>query len=222
MDRLTPEPLPVHGFVLAGGKSSRMGRDKALVELGGRPMVAFAVSALRFFCAAVSIAGNRSDLEAFAPVVPETRVDVGPAAGIEAGLRTAVCDWTCFVPVDVPRVPAVLLRRWTNAVLARAAAGVRLSYLEAGRQKQPAFCALHTSCLAGLSRALDDGERRLEGIYARIAEEFGKHALWVAATENFRDRVGPEAELEEEECFANVNTPEDLSEISARIRSGLL
>ena len=81
--------LPVHGFVLAGGKSSRMGTDKALLEFCGRPLVEIAVEKLREFCAEVSIAGNRDDLSVFAPVAHETRVDCGPAAGIEAGLKAA-------------------------------------------------------------------------------------------------------------------------------------
>src|ERR1700761_8141432 len=105
---MTEGLLPVHGFVLAGGKSSRMGRDKALLTFRGRPMVEIAVEKLRGFCSAVSIAGNREDLSSFAPVVTETRVDCGPAAGIEAGLQACTELWAMFVPVDVPLVPGEL------------------------------------------------------------------------------------------------------------------
>ena len=89
-----------------------MGTDKALLELGGAPLVEIAVEKLRTFCEHVSVSGNREDLARFAEVVPETRTGEGPAAGIEAGLRAAREDWAMFVPVDVPLVPAELLRRW--------------------------------------------------------------------------------------------------------------
>ena len=118
--------LPVHGFVLVGGKSSRMGVDKALLPFAGRPMVEIAVAKLREFCADVSVAGNREDLAGSAPVVREDRVDVGPAAGIEAGLKAAGQEWVMFVPVDVPLVPGELLRRWAEAVMAK---GCVASYL---------------------------------------------------------------------------------------------
>ena len=78
---MSSEHLPVHGFVLAGGGSTRMGEDKALLRLGGRPMVAIAVETLRSLCENVSIAGNRPDLSGLAAVVLETRKGCGPAAG---------------------------------------------------------------------------------------------------------------------------------------------
>ena len=150
--------LPVHGFVLAGGKSSRMGEDKALLRFCGRPMVEIAVEKLRGFCAEVSIVGNREDLVEFAPVVREERVDVGPAAGIEAGLKASRQDWAMFVPVDVPLVPGELLRRWAEEALR---VGMSVSFLGVSG-KQPAFCLLQRRRLGAFAQALDSGERRLE------------------------------------------------------------
>jgi molybdopterin-guanine dinucleotide biosynthesis protein A len=137
MEEVVPVRLPVHGFVLAGGKSSRMGADKALLRFCGRPMVEIAVEKLRGFCAEVTIAGNRGDLAGFAPVVTETRVGVGPGAGIEAGLRVAKEAWAMFIPVDVPFVPEELLRRWAVEAMR---VDMTVSYLGVGR-KQPTFCS---------------------------------------------------------------------------------
>jgi molybdopterin-guanine dinucleotide biosynthesis protein A len=201
--------LPVHGFVLAGGKSSRMGEDKALLRFCGRPMVEIAVEKLRGFCAEVTIAGNREDLAGFAPVVRETRVDVGPAAGIEAGLGAASQPWAMFLPVDVPLVPEELLRRWAVAVLAMD--GVVASNLYYGRD-QPAFCMLRSACRQRFSEALDGGERRLRVLLERASEGF----QWVYDL----DEVHGNGVEERERWFANVNTPQELAEAEAWAREG--
>ncbi len=94
-----------------------MDADKALVELHGRPLVELAVEKLSSFCADVAISGNRDDLARFAPIVTETRLDAGPGAGVEAGLKSARYDWCLFIPVDVPLLPVELLRSWVVEVL---------------------------------------------------------------------------------------------------------
>ncbi len=195
--------LPVHGFVLAGGKSSRMGEDKALLQFCGRPMVEIAVEKLRGFCAVVTIAGNRNDLAEFAPVVEEARVEVGPAAGVEAGLEAAIEDWAMFVPVDVPLIPEELLRRWAEAVLARE--GIWVSFLRCGRD-QPAFCMVRAACRRRFSESIEGGERRL-GV---LLEKVGEGHLWVCELEG----------KEKERWFKNVNTPGDLAEAEAWAREG--
>jgi molybdopterin-guanine dinucleotide biosynthesis protein A len=206
------EKLPVHGFVLAGGKSSRMGEDKALLRFCGRPMVEIAVEKLRGFCAEVTIAGNREDLGEFAPVVRETRVDVGPAAGIEAGLRVASEEWALFMPVDVPLIPEALLRRWVEML--RPMEGIVASdlYYEGD---QPAFCMLRRECLGRFSEALDGGERRLRVLLRRASEGFE----WQFSIDMLYEADPPDRTISDW-WFTNVNTPEDLAEVEAWAREG--
>lgn len=208
-----PERLPIHGFVLAGGKSSRMGGDKALLRFCGRPMVEIAVEKLRGFCADVGIAGNRDDLAEFATVVRETRLDVGPAAGIEAGLLAATQPWVMFMPVDVPLMPAELLRRWGAAVIGMK--GILASHLYYGRD-QAAFCMLHCECRERLSLALESGERRLEPLLHRASEGFH----WVQNVEELFGESYPTAQIRNR-WFSNVNTPQDLVDAEVWATSGL-
>jgi molybdopterin-guanine dinucleotide biosynthesis protein A len=197
--------LPVHGFVLAGGKSSRMGEDKALLRFRGRPMVELAVEKLRGVCAEVGIAGNRADLAGFAPVVPETRVEVGPAAGVEAGLRAAALAWVMFVPVDVPLVPGELLRRWAVSVVGREGIAASLLHYE---RDQPVFCMLRRECLGRFSAALDGGERRL-GV---LLEQASEGRRWVC---DVGELCAGDGLVVGERWFWNVNTPEELAEAEA-------
>lgn len=217
MDRVEQALLPVHGFVLAGGQSSRMGQDKALLSLYGRPMVAFALETLRQICEYVSIAGNRPDLEPLADIALERRVATGPAAGLEAGLQASACEWALFVPVDVPMVPVGLLRSWAEAALKPMEKGVKLSYLRVGGRPQPTFCLLHRSCLPFVTETLDAGERKLEHLFARVAAMLGPGTLLVTDGEALVWE-GKKAGIDLRTCFANVNTPEDLARLTAQAK----
>jgi molybdopterin-guanine dinucleotide biosynthesis protein A len=204
-----PVPLPVHGFVLAGGKSSRMGADKALMPFCGRPMVEIAVEKLREFCVEVGIAGNRDDLGGYAAVVHETRFEAGPGAGVEAGLRAATQPWVLFIPVDVPLVPAELLRLWCEEALC---VNMTVSYLGV-QGKQPAFCLLKRERLAAFSELLNGGERRLEGLLNRAASA-DNYASWMYDERDlygYPDYRGPD-DATLVRWFSNVNTPEELVE----------
>lgn len=200
----------MHGFVLAGGKSSRMGQDKALLRFRGRPMVKIAVEKLRSFCTEVSIAGNRDDLSRFAPVVPETRLGTGPGAGIEAGLLGCAQPWALFIPVDVPLVPPALLRTWAAAVLESAGSGA--SYLLVQERAQPAFCMVRRSGLVLIQAALDSGERRLNALLESVQDESGVCGTlqWEAASALSDEGVDTADGDALARWFSNVNTPEDL------------
>lgn len=207
------EKLPVHGFVLAGGKSSRMGADKALLEFRGRPLVEIALEKLREFCMEVSIAGNRDDLGGFAPVVREERVDCGPAAGIEAGLKASQQEWAMFVPVDVPLVPGELLRRWAEDVIALGGNGMGASFLLSNAGREPAFCMVRRGCVAKVGAMIDSGLRRLDDVLLSIDGNEGDS--WVEARSLAKYAAHKPSELAVERWFLNVNTPEDLSVVEA-------
>jgi molybdopterin-guanine dinucleotide biosynthesis protein A len=204
--------LPVYGFVLAGGKSARMGEDKTLLQLGGQTLVEIAVEKLREFCAEVSIAGNRDDLSGYAPVVREERVDAGPGAGIEAGLKVCTQPWAMFVPVDVPLLPGEFLRLWCEEALR---VGMSVSFLGV-LGKQPAFCLLQRERLASFSHLMDGGERRLEVLLNLSASADGVASRMYDERDlyGYPDYRGPD-EATLERWFTNVNTREDLERLRA-------
>ena len=75
------------GVVLAGGKSTRFGSDKALAELGGRTLIARAVDALSLWCEYVIVVGRET---APAPTLPDwPRPGMGPLAGLASALHLA-------------------------------------------------------------------------------------------------------------------------------------
>jgi molybdopterin-guanine dinucleotide biosynthesis protein A len=97
------------GMVLAGGQSSRMGRDKALVQLHGSPLVELAVRTMHEADLPVSIAGGRAALAAYAPMIDD-EIGLGPLSGIVKALEATAARWAVFMPIDLPLLPPSLLR----------------------------------------------------------------------------------------------------------------
>ena len=80
----------VSAFILAGGKSTRMGADKAFVLLKGRTLLARMLEAARSLTSHVRIVGDPAKYGAFAPVVHDIFPACGPLGGIHAALRLCV------------------------------------------------------------------------------------------------------------------------------------
>lgn len=188
--------LPIHGFVLAGGRSSRMGTDKAMLAFRGRPMIAIAVETLTAVCEFVSIAGSRSDLAPFANVVPDGRPGEGPVSGIETGMLACSSEWAMFLPVDLPLLSPNFVRRWAETVLTRSQ--TRASYVAEGADPHPALCLLRQDCASELIANIRAGERRLQSLLGLL------DGLWIADAREFA------GEEDSTRWFTNVNTPQDL------------
>jgi molybdopterin-guanine dinucleotide biosynthesis protein A len=92
------------GVVLAGGRSTRLRRNKALVELGGVPLVERQVRRLGTICREVILVAN--DPEPYGAlgvrIVPDQYRDKGPLAGIHAGLAASTTDYSFVVACDMP------------------------------------------------------------------------------------------------------------------------
>jgi len=189
-----PEPAPaVLGLVLAGGAGRRMGGvDKALLDLGGRPLAAHAADALRPACVAVALSAN-GDPARFAgiglPVLPDRTPAMGPLAGIAAGLAWAGergAGWMATLPTDAPFVGADAVRRLVDACRA----GAPAAYAAASDGPHWTVAVWPASALARVEEALAAGRLRV----GPVLEALG------AVLVGFGDAGR----------FANLNRPDDL------------
>ncbi len=97
------------GIVLAGGRSTRMGRDKAMLPWNGRPLIEHQLAVLRI--AGVDearVSGYCPDYDGIADALPRAG-PVGGLAGVAAELEEDV--WLLVIPVDMPLLSGALLRR---------------------------------------------------------------------------------------------------------------
>jgi molybdopterin-guanine dinucleotide biosynthesis protein A len=151
--------------VLAGGSSTRMGRDKALLELDGRPLIERLVRGLEASFAEVLVSSRGVDDYAFlgCRVVADPVSGQGPMRGVATALLAARHDPVFFTPcdqVDVPLALATLLFRQlgdAEAAVPRHADG----------KLEPLLSVLRRGMAEALERALARGERRIIDVYAR-------------------------------------------------------
>jgi molybdopterin-guanine dinucleotide biosynthesis protein A len=222
--------LPLSGYVLAGGKSSRMGEDKALMRFRGVPLVELAVGKLRLGCAQVGILGGRPELVPFGECVPDGVSEAGPLAGIVAAFGHARQEWIFVLAVDVPVVPGAMLMAWARMVIEnsrRPAAGL---FLVEGRL-QPLVSMLHRDMGPAVAEAFASGERRvlpvLQAAAAKAAEGPGGRVGGVLVEEVEAEAwnlpwSGTALERATKPLwFANVNTPEEFQRVERAVETSL-
>lgn len=185
----------IEGFILTGGASSRMGRDKGLLRLGGRAFVECVADALAPLCRTVSVVSSRHGAELLGlPVVEDVYASRGALGGLHAALRHSRSDWVAIVSCDLPFVTAELLGRLASL---RGVEADAVAPVQADGRVQP-LCALYrpSACLAPAEAMLAEGELRprvlLERVRARLV--------------SFGELSDLEGSLS---LFENVNTQED-------------
>lgn len=201
------------GFVLAGGRSSRMGTDKALVEFSGKPLIAQAIATLQNAGLKTQIAGAHVDLSAFAPVIADNASDLGPLSGICSALASTSAERAVFLPVDMPLMPSQLIQ-----VLVRHAqitgSLVTLASVNGFSQTFPAVIsrAVHSA----LSAELGSGRSGCLAAFRAASQQSG-NPIAILPLEHLiqsGQAVHPE-QLPGVRWFQNVNTPSDLEHASA-------
>jgi molybdenum cofactor guanylyltransferase len=195
------------GFVLAGGLSTRMGEDKALTLLGGRPLVSYALEILRGSGLSASIAGARSSLESYAPVIADG--GLGPLAGVCAALASASVPTAVFLSVDMPLLPASLITALFNDAQATGAV-VTVPSGNGYAQTFPAI--LSRTMLPMLQKSLREGDRGCYAAFQAAAEQLHSpiRILPVELLAQAGKVIHPEG-LPASFWFWNVNTPADLA-----------
>ena len=151
----------IAGCIIAGGESRRMGEDKAVLELGGMPLVAHAIERLKPQVASLIINAHdgSADFGIYGlPVVTDPAGDhQGPLAGILAALRWAEKNdiaWIATVAVDTPFFPRDLTRR-----LAEAAQDKELACASSGGLMHPVFGLWKAELALELEQQIENGLR---------------------------------------------------------------
>ena len=185
----------VAAFILAGGKSTRMGEDKAFVMLEGRTLLARVINSARSVTPNVRIIGDPAKFASFAPVVEDIFPGCGPLAGIHAALHDTSADLTIILAVDLPFVSPALLRFLIERAEQSPASAAIVPRVD---QLWQPLCAVYRRQFAGPAEsALRAGHYKIDPLFS----ESTTHAI--------EERDLQDAGLSPR-LFLNVNTPQDL------------
>ncbi len=165
MTRISKETIT--GIILAGGKSSRMGQDKALVDFGGKPLISYAIESLRPLCGTLLISANRTP-DLFAsfglPVLADEALDVGPMGGILTCLKHSTSPHNLIISCDTPFVGTDLFRHLLREI-------ENFQVVVPSHETfliEPLNAYYNTNCLGEMESAILDGNYKLMDFFKRI------------------------------------------------------
>ena len=171
----------VSGYVLAGGGSTRFGRDKALVEIGGAPMLLRMRSLLAGITNQVNvIAAPRKYAPLGVTCIADRWEGQGPLAGIITALHTTKetgggAEWNLIVGCDMP----FLTREWLTYLAERAQASSAEVVAPRSAQGLEPLCACwRTSAAAKLQQVFEGGTRKITEAMKRLHMEVVDEADW--------------------------------------------
>lgn len=208
-----PSTYSAEGFVLAGGRSIRMGQDKALLRLDGRSLLEIALDKLRAvpLAAAPRIAGARFELAPYAPVIDDLHPACGPLSGIEAALAASTHPLNLFLPIDMPLLPAQFLA-WM--LLRAEITGALMTVPCINGRPQPLCAVYHHDLLGHVTASLLSGDYKVMPVVTAAARRPGSIDVFdvevVASTSRELPALSP---LPLYLWFHNCNAPEDMARI---------
>jgi molybdopterin-guanine dinucleotide biosynthesis protein A len=196
----------VAGFVLAGGRSSRMGRNKALLEIGGVPLLVRTVRALQPVVNRVTVIGPPAAYrELHLTIVGDNYPGAGPLGGIATALAAAQEPWSFVLACDMPYLGPAWLQYLIERALVSSCDVVLPESAYSGAPLAEPLCALyHRRAGAPIRAALERGVRKvMEGLAGLRIER-----ITAAESQPF-DGEGM--------LFQNLNSREDYEAARARL-----
>jgi molybdopterin-guanine dinucleotide biosynthesis protein A len=184
----------VTAFVLAGGKSSRMGSDKAFLRLGDETLLSQALKLAGNVAEAVWIVGDAKKFAAFGRVVEDVYRDRGPLGGIHAALSGSTTEVNVMLAVDLPFVTQKLLQYLLSRALE---SGAMVTVPRTGSGFQPLGAVYRRGFAEVAEQSLLEGKNKIDSLFARV------ETCVIEESELVRAGFS-------EQMFRNLNTPEEL------------
>ena len=196
----------VAAFVLAGGASRRMGRDKALLELSGVPLVVRTVRVVEALVSSVAVVAPAGRYESLGlRIVADRWPGAGPLGGIVTALGVSSAGWNLILGCDLPFLTA----EWIEWMISQATNSSALAVVPESRRGMESLAAMYRNdCGPVFAAALERGVRRVSEALDEVVFDRVTADQWQAL-----DPAGA--------VLQNVNTPDDFAEAQRLISTPL-
>jgi molybdopterin-guanine dinucleotide biosynthesis protein A len=187
------------GFLLAGGKSSRMGPtvDKAFLDFRGQTLLDRALGVMGAACGRVAIVGDPAKFAKAGSVIADIFPGCGPLGGVHAALVHSLAELNLMLAVDMPFISRELLAFLFDVAAGEDNAGHAVVTIpRTSRGLQP-LCAIYRREFSAVAeQALRAGKNKIDAAFSSVrVHVIGERELAAAGFS--------------EQSFFNVNTPED-------------
>jgi molybdopterin-guanine dinucleotide biosynthesis protein A len=184
----------ITGIILAGGRSSRMGSEKGLLELHGKKMIEYIVAALKPITSEIILVSANPGYSFLGyPLYPDLITDCGPSGGIFTGLHHSSTEKNIVLSCDTPYINTAFLD-----YLIRNAGDEEIT-VPVFQTHTEALCGIYSKNIQPrLGEIISGGERKM----TEILKQFRVNYLDTGAQTQFDPRL----------IFRNINTREDLLE----------
>ncbi|HAG10630.1 MAG TPA: molybdenum cofactor guanylyltransferase [Desulfotomaculum sp.] len=186
---------PVSAAVLAGGKSIRMGNNKALINIGINSLVEITINKIRPFFQEIILITNEAESYAHLKIsmVPDIYKNCGPLGGIHAALKAASCEFVFVVACDMPFIEPKLVEH----ILKSGDQSSDIVIPRINNYSEPLHALYRKSCLPVIESSLNKGELKAASIWPYLRVKFID-----------REEINRFADSK---VFFNINTPMDLN-----------
>src|SRR5438270_126930 len=188
------------GFVLAGGKSSRMGANKAFLSLDGTTLLQRTKQVLETICKEVFILGSRELYGGFGDCYEDVYHDCGPLGGIQVALLHSTTQFNLITAVDTPFLAPDFLGYMLERAMQSSA---MVTAPQIGGYAEPVCAVYSRDFLPIAETALKAGNYKIVPLFPR------EQTLIITEAELGQFALGPE-------MFDNLNTPEDFERARRR------
>jgi len=172
------EPNNITGIVLAGGKSSRMGTDKGLLNFNSKPFIQYSIDALKPLVSEIIIVSDDKNYDSFGfKRVLDAIKDAGPVSGIYSGLNVSKTKYNLILSCDIPFITPEVLMKLINNI----DDDTEIVQAESNGKSMPLVAIYHKQVKERFYNYLRDGERRLRVVVKNckyknvILDETEKH-----------------------------------------------